>query len=91
MFEREAQLFARVGDPRLVQIFDVGYADEGLYYVAELVDGESLASRLRRGPRPAAEARGMAEQLCRALARGVRRDRVHCDVKLANACTGAGG
>ena len=41
-FEREAQLMASVSDPGIVQIFDVGYADEGLYYVAELVEGESL-------------------------------------------------
>jgi len=51
-FEREAQLLARVSDPRIVQIFDVGQTDQGLYYVAELVEGESLADRLRRGRMP---------------------------------------
>ena len=34
-FEREAQLLASVNDPGIVQIFDVGSAPEGLYYVAE--------------------------------------------------------
>ena len=48
-FEREAQLLARVSDPGIVQIFDVGHAPEGLYYVSELVPGENLAARLRRG------------------------------------------
>jgi eukaryotic-like serine/threonine-protein kinase len=43
-FEREAQLLARVSDPGIVQIFDVGQSDEGLYYVAELVEGESLSA-----------------------------------------------
>ena len=38
-FGREAQLLARVSDPGIVQIFDVGQAEEGLYYVTELVDG----------------------------------------------------
>src|SRR5256885_7532992 len=55
-FEREAQLLASVSDPGFVQIYDVGAAPEGLYYVAELVEGESLARRLRRGRLSAAEA-----------------------------------
>jgi serine/threonine-protein kinase len=46
-FEREAQLLARVSDPAIVQIFDAGQSEEGLYYVAELVEGESLARHLR--------------------------------------------
>ncbi len=57
-FEREARLLARVSDPGIVQIFDVGQADEGLYYVSELVDGESLASRLARGPLSAGRSGG---------------------------------
>jgi eukaryotic-like serine/threonine-protein kinase len=83
-FEREAQLLARVNDPGIVQIFDVGQADQGLYYVAELVDGESLADRLRRGPVPPWEACQIAEQLCRALAKAHAQRVVHRDVKPAN-------
>src|SRR5579859_7118347 len=44
-FEREAQLLASMSDPGIVQIFDVGCSEEGLYYVTELVQGESLAAR----------------------------------------------
>src|SRR5581483_8112208 len=83
-FEREAQLLARVSDPGIVQIFDVGHAPEGLYYVSELVEGESLAVRLRHGPLPAWEAAGIAEQLCRALGRAHAQSVVHRDVKPAN-------
>ena len=83
-FERETRLLARVSDPGIVQIFDVGHAPEGLYYVSELVDGENLASRLRRGPSPAWEACGVAAQLCRALARAHAQRIVHRDVKPAN-------
>src|SRR5437764_2064038 len=83
-FEREAQLMARVSHPGIVQIFDVGYAEEGLYYVAELVEGESLADRLRRGPLAPSEARDIAEQLCRALAHAHAQRVVHRDVKPAN-------
>jgi serine/threonine-protein kinase len=83
-FEREARLLARVSDPGIVQIFDVGQAPEGLYYVSELVDGESLAERLSRGPMHIDEAVATAEQLCRALERAHRRQVVHRDVKPAN-------
>jgi serine/threonine protein kinase len=83
-FQREARLLARVSDAGVVQIFDIGHADEGPYYVAELVEGESLAERLQRGPLAAPEARGVGEQLCRALASAHAQGVVHCDVKPAN-------
>jgi len=90
-FEREAQLLARVSDPGIVQIFDFGHAEEGPYYVAELIEGESLAARLRRGPLPVAEARAIAEQLCSALASAHAQGVLHCDVKPANVLLTAGG
>ena len=71
-FERETRMLARVCEPGIVQIFDVGNAPEGRYYVSELVDGENLAQRLRRGPLPPWEACGFAGQLCRALATPTR-------------------
>jgi len=83
-FEREAQLLARVSDPGVLQIFDIGHAEEGPYYVAELVEGESLAERLLRGPLAIEDARAVAEQLCRALASAHAQGVVHCDVKPAN-------
>jgi eukaryotic-like serine/threonine-protein kinase len=83
-FQREARLLARVSNPGIIQIYDVGHAPQGLYYVSELVDGESLAARLRRGPLPAWEACGVAAQLCRALAGAHAQRVVHRDVKPAN-------
>lgn len=90
-FEREAQLLARVNAPGIVQIFDVGHADEGLFYVAELVDGESLATRLRDGALPPWDACELAEQLCRALAQAHAQRVVHRDVKPANVLISADG
>ena len=79
-FEREAQMLARVNDPGIVQIYDFGHADQGPYYVAELVPGESLAERLARGTLPVAEARSIGEELARALGSAHARGVVHCDV-----------
>jgi hypothetical protein len=90
-FEREARLLARLSDPGIVQIFDVGQAPEGLYYVAELVDGESLASLLEGGHLDASEACGIAEQLCRALASAHAQGIVHRDIKPANVLISAEG
>jgi eukaryotic-like serine/threonine-protein kinase len=90
-FEREAQLMARVNAPGIVQIYDIGHAEEGLYYVAELVEGESLATRLRRGPLPPAEALELAEQLCRALAQAHAQRVVHRDIKPGNVLIGRDG
>jgi serine/threonine protein kinase len=90
-FELEAQLLARVNDPGIVQIFDVGHAEEGLYYVSELVDGESLADRLRRGALSPPDARDVAEQLCRALTRAHAQRVVHRDIKPANVLISADG
>jgi len=90
-FEREAQLMARVSAPGIVQIFDVGHAGEGLYYVAELIDGESLEERLRRGRLAPLDACEIAEQLCGAVAHAHAQRVVHGDIKPANVLISASG
>jgi hypothetical protein len=83
-FERETRLLARISDPGIVQIYDVGHAPEGRYYVSELVSGENLAQRLRRGEIAPWQAAGIAAQLCRALASAHAQRIVHRDVKPPN-------
>ncbi len=83
-FEREARLVARISHPGIVQIFDVGHADEGFFYVSELVQGESLAARIARRPLAPWDAAAVTEQLCRALGHAHRSRVIHRDVKPAN-------
>jgi serine/threonine-protein kinase len=90
-FERETRLLARVSDPGIVQIYDVGNAPEGRYYVSELVRGENLAQRLAHGPIAPWKAADIAAQLCRALAAAHQRRIVHRDVKPPNILLSASG
>jgi hypothetical protein len=90
-FERETRLLARISDPGIVQIYDVGHAPEGRYYVSELVSGENLAQRLRRGPIAPWQAAGIAAQLCRALAGAHAQRIVHRDVKPPNILLSSSG
>jgi serine/threonine-protein kinase len=81
-FLREARLAARVMHPNVVQIYDAGEDEAGLYIVMEHVDGESLAEELRRrGRLPAAEAVDVGVQLCAALDAAHAAGLVHRDVK----------
>jgi|GEM_PF-1113035 len=49
-FLREAQVAGRIDHPNVVNIFDVGRHDSTIFLVMELLQGETLAARLERGP-----------------------------------------
>ena len=52
-FQREAELLASLNHPNIAAIYDVEEASGSCYLVLELVEGDTLADRLRRGPIPA--------------------------------------
>jgi serine/threonine-protein kinase len=84
-FLREAKLAARVMHPNVVQVYDAGEGESGLYIVMEYVDGESLADELRRrGSLSAAEVVDLGIQLCAALDASHAAGLVHRDVKPQN-------
>lgn len=84
-FLGEARLAARIRDPRVVTIHDVGVCDtSGVYVAMELVRGESLAERLRNGPLPVAEACRIVAQAAHAIHVAHRMGIVHRDLKPAN-------
>ena len=55
-FTREAHTIAALSHPNICQLFDVGHAAGTDYLVMELLQGETLAARLRSGPLAPAEA-----------------------------------
>tara|TARA_R110002073_G_scaffold177151_1_gene334930 strand:- start:44721 stop:46853 length:2133 start_codon:yes stop_codon:yes gene_type:complete len=85
-FENEANAAASIGHPGIVQIFDVGTADDGsLYIVMELLEGESLQARVNRlGKLPVAEALSIIRQAAGALGAAHAAGIVHRDLKPDN-------
>jgi serine/threonine-protein kinase len=91
-FRREAKAAARIRHPGVVAIHDVGVTGADLFLVMELVEGESLASRLeRRAFLPRAAALDLAARAADALAAAHRAGVVHRDVKPANILLAADG
>ncbi len=89
-FEREARTIAGLSHPNLLQIFDVGTGDPP-YLVTELLDGETLRSRLARGRLDQGDAIGLALQMAAGLAAAHARGVVHRDLKPANIFVTADG
>src|SRR5450631_835836 len=54
-FEREARTLSQLNHPHICTLHDVGRHDGADFLVMELIDGETLASRLERGPLPIAQ------------------------------------
>lgn len=83
---REAQTAAAIGHPNIIDILDVGVAPEGHpYLVMEYLDGEDIASILRRQPAfSLAAACAVMEPVLLALQAAHARHIVHRDVKPAN-------
>ena len=88
---REAVALARVRHPALPAVLEVGESDDLPYLVMELVEGETLAERLRRGPLDEAAAIDLGIELADALAAVHGAGLVHRDVKPRNILLGLGG
>src|SRR4029450_2704333 len=66
-FQREAQLLASLNHPNIAQIYGLEQAGGTGCIVMELVEGDTLADRLKRGPLPIDEAVEVAKQIADAL------------------------
>jgi serine/threonine protein kinase len=83
-FMREAQAAAALRSPHVVQIFDYGVDGTLAYMVMELLEGESLAQRVRRQPVPLRELSRIMTQVARALSKAHEAGIVHRDLKPDN-------
>ena len=91
-FRQEAHAAAALSHPGIVAVHDFGVDEDGPYLVMELVDGEDLASLLRRnGPLPPRQAARLVAEVARALDAAHDRGIVHRDVKPGNIMLNANG
>src|SRR5438067_1534600 len=66
-FQREAEMLASLNHPNIAAIHDLDETQSGRFLVLELVEGETLADRIARGPLPLDDALPIAKQICQAL------------------------
>jgi Tol biopolymer transport system component len=83
-FQAEAKAIAALSHPNIVAIFDTGQHDDQLYVVTELLDGETLRSRLRQGPLGMRKAAEHAARVAQGLAAAHDKGVVHRDIKPEN-------
>ena len=83
-FRREAQTLAGLNHPNIAAIYGLEETGETPHLVLELVEGESLAARLARGPLPPREALALGIQIASAIEAAHERGIVHRDLKPGN-------
>ena len=81
---REARAAASVNHPNVCQIYEIGEEDGELFIAMELLEGEVLADRLRRGPLSAADTVPIGLDVLAALSALHARGIVHRDLKPSN-------
>jgi eukaryotic-like serine/threonine-protein kinase len=83
-FEREARVLASLNHPNIAAIYGVEESGARKFLVMELVDGETLAEKIKRGAIPIPEALGIAIQITEALEAAHEKGVIHRDLKPAN-------
>jgi len=83
-FEQEARAASALNHPNVLSVFDVGTYEGAPYIVSELLEGETLASRMASGPIPVRKVVQYAMQMGKGLAAAHAKGIVHRDLKPAN-------
>lgn len=80
----EGRAAASLDHPNICPVYDVGESDGHLFLAMAYIEGETLASRIERGPMPAREAAAMLRQIASGLGAAHAKDIVHRDIKSSN-------
>ena len=83
-FQREAKLLASLNHPNIAAIYGLEEAEGTNFLVLELVEGETLADQIKKGPIPVEEALRLALQIAEALEAAHEKGVIHRDLKPAN-------
>jgi serine/threonine protein kinase len=83
-FQREAEVLASLNHPKIAQIYGLEEANTTRCIVMELVEGNTLRDRLKRGPIYVEKALPIAKQIAEALEAAHERGVIHRDLKPAN-------
>jgi serine/threonine-protein kinase len=83
-FRREAEVLAALNHPNIGAVYGFEETPRGSGIVLELVEGQTLAERLARGPMPLDEALTVASHIAAAVAAAHERGVTHRDLKPAN-------
>jgi eukaryotic-like serine/threonine-protein kinase len=82
--EREAKAVSKLSHPHICTLYDIGHQDGIDFLVMELVEGETLAQRLLKGPLPLEQTVRYGAQVADALAKAHKLGITHRDLKPAN-------
>src|SRR6185503_4972640 len=88
---REAQALARVSDPNVITVFEVGSVGEDVFVAMELVEGWTLREWLSQSKRPWRDTLAVCVQAARGVAAAHRANLVHRDLKPDNVLVGDDG
>jgi Tol biopolymer transport system component len=83
-FHREAQAVAALNHTNIAAIYDLAESGATKFLVLELIEGDTLADRIRRGPVPVEEALAIVKQILEALEVAHEKGICHRDLKPAN-------
>jgi eukaryotic-like serine/threonine-protein kinase len=91
-FVQEAQAASSLDHPNICTIYEIDRTSEDELFIAmAYCDGETLATRLKRGPLPIGDALDLATQVARGLEKAHQAGIVHRDIKPANVMITADG
>src|SRR5579863_6885794 len=83
-FEREARAISSLNHPNICTLYDVGHQDGTDFLVMEFLEGETLASRMAKGPLPPELVLKYGVEICEGLEKAHKTGVIHRDLKPGN-------